>query len=62
MDGARAGTEGRLLKVGEAARLTGLSVKTLHHYEERGLAEPATRIRSGACSTRPSRSSGRSTF
>ena len=45
MDGARAGE--RLLKVGEVARLTGLSVKTLHHYEERGLAEPGGRTESG---------------
>jgi DNA-binding transcriptional MerR regulator len=45
MDGARAGE--RLLKVGEAARLTGLPVKTLHHYEERGLAEPAGRTETG---------------
>ncbi len=47
MDGARADTEGRLLKVGEVARLTGLSVKTLHHYEEQGLAEPAGRTETG---------------
>jgi DNA-binding transcriptional MerR regulator len=33
--------------VGEAARLTGLSVKTLHHYEERGLTEPAGRTETG---------------
>lgn len=45
MDRARAGE--RLLKVGEVARLTGLSVKTLHHYEERGLAEPTRRTETG---------------
>jgi DNA-binding transcriptional MerR regulator len=45
MDGAR--TEGRLLKVGEVARLTGLPVKALHHYEERGLAEPVGRTATG---------------
>ena len=45
MNGARAGE--RLLKVGEVARLTGLSVKTLHHYEERGLAEPVDRTETG---------------
>ena len=39
--------EGRLLKVGEVAHLTGLSVKTLHHYEEQGLAEPLTRTEAG---------------
>ncbi|MDP9440282.1 MAG: MerR family transcriptional regulator [Actinomycetota bacterium] len=37
----------RLLTVGEVARLTGLSVKTLHHYEEQGLAEPAGRTETG---------------
>ena len=36
-----------LLKVGEVARLTGLSVKTLHHYEEQGLAEPLSRTEAG---------------
>ena len=45
MDGVRAGK--RLLKVGEVARLTGLSVKTLHHYEERGLAKPVGRTETG---------------
>jgi MerR family copper efflux transcriptional regulator len=46
MDGASAEEE-RLLKVGEVARLTGFSVKTLHHYEEEGLAEPAGRTEAG---------------
>ncbi|MDP9487582.1 MAG: MerR family DNA-binding transcriptional regulator, partial [Actinomycetota bacterium] len=32
-----------MLKVGEADRVTGLSVKTLHHYEQQGLAKPAGR-------------------
>lgn len=45
MDEARAGE--RLLKVGEVAYLTGLSVKTLHHYEERGLAKPVGRTETG---------------
>ena len=45
MNRARAGE--RLLRVGEVARLTGVSVKTLHHYEERGLAEPVGRTESG---------------
>ncbi len=45
MDRARTGEQ--LLKVGEVARLTGLSVKTLHHYEERGLAEPVGRTETG---------------
>jgi DNA-binding transcriptional MerR regulator len=37
----------RLLKCGEVARLTGFSVKTLHHYEEKGLVEPAGRTETG---------------
>ncbi len=45
MDGARVGE--RLLKVGEVGRLTRLSVKTLHHYEEQGLAEPVGRTETG---------------
>lgn len=45
MAGAR--VEERLLKVGEVARLTGLSVKTLHHYEKQGLAKPAGRTETG---------------
>ena len=47
MDAARTREEERLLKVGEVARLTGLSVKTLHHYEGEGLAEPAGRSEAG---------------
>ncbi len=46
MDATRTREEG-LLKVGEVARLTGLSVKTLHHYEEQGLAEPLARTEAG---------------
>ncbi|MDT0441619.1 MerR family transcriptional regulator [Streptomyces johnsoniae] len=34
-------------KVGELARRTGLTVRTLHHYERIGLLEPAERTRSG---------------
>jgi DNA-binding transcriptional MerR regulator len=37
----------KLLKIGEVARLTGFSVKTLHYYEERGLIEPAERSDAG---------------
>jgi DNA-binding transcriptional MerR regulator len=37
----------RLLRCGEVARLTGFSVKTLHHSEERGLVEPAARTKAG---------------
>lgn len=39
--------ETHLLKVGDAARLTGLSVKALHHYEKQGLAEPVGRTDAG---------------
>ena len=35
------------LKVGELARRTGLSVRTLHHYDEIGLLSPARRTGSG---------------
>ncbi len=45
MDTKRAGE--RLLTVGEVARLTGLSVKALHHYEEKGLVPPAERTEAG---------------
>jgi DNA-binding transcriptional MerR regulator len=34
-------------KVGEVARRTGISVRTLHYYEEIGLLRPARRTRSG---------------
>lgn len=36
-----------LIKVGDLARLTGLSVRTLHHYEEIGLLAPSQRTASG---------------
>ncbi|HSL84954.1 MAG TPA: MerR family DNA-binding transcriptional regulator, partial [Thermoanaerobaculia bacterium] len=32
-----------LLRVGELARRTGLTVRTLHHYDEIGLLRPARR-------------------
>lgn len=35
------------LKVGELARSTGLSVRTLHYYDEIGLLSPSDRTRSG---------------
>ncbi len=35
------------LKVGDLARRTGLSVRTLHHYDEIGLLRPAGRTSSG---------------
>lgn len=37
----------KMVKVGEAARLTGLHVRTVHYYEQRGLLEPAGRTESG---------------
>lgn len=40
------GGPGRL-KVGELAHLAGLTVRTLHHYEEVGLLEPAGRTGAG---------------
>lgn len=35
------------LKVGQLARLTGISVRTLHHYDEIGLLSPSMRSESG---------------
>jgi DNA-binding transcriptional MerR regulator len=35
------------LKVGELARRTGLTVRTLHHYDEIGLLKPSLRTESG---------------
>lgn len=35
------------MKVGELARRTGLSVRTLHHYDEIGLLRPAERTQGG---------------
>jgi MerR family copper efflux transcriptional regulator len=40
-------TETQLLKIGEVARRTGFSVKTLYHYEKKGLVEPADRTEAG---------------
>lgn len=37
----------RALKVGELARRTGVSVRTLHHYDEIGLLSPSRRTESG---------------
>lgn len=37
----------RSLTVSEVARISGVSVRTLHHYEEIGLLRPATRSASG---------------
>ncbi|MEQ3549160.1 MerR family transcriptional regulator [Pseudonocardia nematodicida] len=35
------------MKVGELARATGLTVRTLHHWEERGVVVPSARTSSG---------------
>jgi DNA-binding transcriptional MerR regulator len=35
------------MKVGELARRTGLTVRTLHHYDEIGLLSPSARTESG---------------
>lgn len=35
------------MKVGELARATGLTVRTLHHWEERGVVVPSARTASG---------------
>ncbi|WP_165985211.1 MerR family transcriptional regulator [Streptomyces sp. YIM 98790] len=34
---------GRLMRIGEAARLAGLSVRTVRHYEDVGVVVPASR-------------------
>src|SRR5437764_11647382 len=36
-----------VLKVGELARRTGLTVRTLHHYDEIGLLKPSLHTESG---------------
>lgn len=36
-----------LLKVGELARRTGLTVRTLHHFDQIGLLRPAGRSDAG---------------
>ena len=41
------GADMELLKVGDLASRTGLSVRTLHHYEELGLLAPSQRTPSG---------------
>lgn len=41
------GTNGQTWKVGQLARLTGLTVRTLHHYDTVGLLRPSARTPSG---------------
>ena len=36
------------LKIGELAKRCGLSVRTLHHYDQMGLLRPAERTTGGA--------------
>lgn len=47
MDESDTSTRAERLKVGELAKRTRLSVRTLHHYDELGLLLPAERTRSG---------------
>ncbi|HVE96753.1 MAG TPA: MerR family transcriptional regulator, partial [Pseudonocardiaceae bacterium] len=42
-----AGVDGQSWKVGQLARLTGLTVRTLHHYDQLGLLSPSARTPSG---------------
>lgn len=37
----------KVTTVGEVARLTGVPVRTIHYYEQRGLLEPAARSEAG---------------
>ena len=46
------------LKVGELARRTGLTIRTLHHYDEIGLLRPSLHTEAGTASTRPATSPG----
>ena len=41
------GNDMKALKIGEVAKSTGLTVRTLHHYDEIGLLTPANRTKSG---------------
>ncbi|MGI8647263.1 MAG: MerR family transcriptional regulator [Mycobacteriales bacterium] len=45
--GKRDSTGGETWKVGELARLAGLTVRTLHHYDRIGLLRPSNRTPSG---------------
>jgi len=38
---------GRLYKIGELASVTGLTTRTLHHYEDVGLLSPTERTEAG---------------
>ncbi|MGH3906132.1 MAG: MerR family DNA-binding transcriptional regulator [Pseudonocardiaceae bacterium] len=45
------GTGGQTWKVGQLARLTGLTVRTLHHYDTVGLLRPSRGISCAAEAT-----------
>ena len=40
-------TDMRLMRIGEVSQLSGLPVRTIHYYEERGLSQPASRTDAG---------------
>ena len=42
-DGERAGSDERLLQVGDIAKACGKTVRAIHHYEEVGLLRPSAR-------------------
>ena len=46
-DGARSGATRGLLQIGDVAERTGLSLRTVRHYEEVGLLQPAERSPGG---------------
>lgn len=39
------------MQIGEVATRTGLSLRTIRHYEETGLVVPSARSRAGSAST-----------
>lgn len=44
---------GRLLQIGQVAEATGLSLKTIRHYDEVGLVTPSERSPGASASTPP---------
>lgn len=46
------------MTVGEVAALTGVTVRTLHHYDAIGLVSPAARSAAGTGCTHPTTSPG----
>ncbi|WP_448630300.1 MerR family DNA-binding transcriptional regulator [Cellulomonas soli] len=53
-----AGAHGR--HIGEVAEITGLSLRTIRHYDEVGLVVPSARSRGGSGSTRTTTSTASS--